>query len=476
MSGDIKIYESLPKHCHVDQILQQIRISISDKIVLGGDVKMMFWYDSLYKRRHLCHYNFNTTFIDKTNDVLDLTKSEVDKACKDKLHSIFDKDFHISVKFSPALAQQSPLPTLDSLPNRAILLKYKNHNGPNSVQVSPPYFSSVRLSPARNKASLAIFGIGTKESATDEGNQAQIGSPHSSNGSNTSSSSSSSQLPSSKNGPVLVHSNKPAFKPVWNDKNRDRDDNWDAASVSSDCSESDSILEWWYTKPPRPTIQSSAGTAAGTASASIVQPEIIVRTDPETKGLIFAEVQEEDTKHETHSPLPPHLHPTLAALSCNGGGGATSIASPPAVTPLVAAVAPSSAYRSPPHSATSPLAREIKFDTLDTLPKQAIKSRRSLSSGENDNVSAGRRQQDSSENDSLAGPYLNEEGQPIGDDDDGEGRDSGIESNDSKYQYHEHERERERERDRGWVDSVSRWFWSADGHKELQEPNDTERL
>lgn len=36
--------------CHVDTKLQQIRISITDKIVLAGDVKMMLWYDSLYKR------------------------------------------------------------------------------------------------------------------------------------------------------------------------------------------------------------------------------------------------------------------------------------------------------------------------------------------------------------------------------------------------------------------------------------------
>ncbi|KAF9171599.1 hypothetical protein BGX20_007279 [Mortierella sp. AD010] len=464
--------------CHVDQALQQLRISISDKIVLGGDVKMTFWYDSLYKRRHLCHFSFNTTFIDKTTDTLDLTKSEVDKACKDKLHSIFDKNFHISVKFSPALAQQSPLPTLDSLPNRKILLKYKNHNGPNSVQVSPPFFSSVRLPPARNKTSLAIFGIGMKKSSTDEDDQAQTGSPPSSNGSN---SSFSSQQTSNKNGPVLVHSNKPAFKPVWNDKDRDRDDNWDAASISSDFSESDSILEWWYTKPPRPTIQSSAGIAAGTVSASIVQPETIIRTDPETKGSIFAEVHEEDTRHDTHSPLPPHLQSMLAASGCNGSGGAAFVAS----ASIVASMAPSSAYRSPPHSATSPLAREVKFDTLDSLSRQAIKSRLSLSSRRGSNVSTeSRRQLDSNENDSLAGSYLNEEGEPIDDDDDDgnddndEGRDSGIGNDDSKFQDREHERERERqrERERGWVDSVSRWFWSADGSKGQQEPNGTERL
>src|SRR5690349_24227722 len=51
---------------------------------------------------------------------------------------------------------------------------------------------------------------------------------------------------SSKSGPILVHSNKPAFKP---ERDYDREDNFDTASISSDISESDSLLEWWYTKP-----------------------------------------------------------------------------------------------------------------------------------------------------------------------------------------------------------------------------------
>ncbi|KAF9111672.1 hypothetical protein BGX27_004613 [Mortierella sp. AM989] len=473
LNQDQTIYESIPRHCHVDQGLQQLRIGISDKIVLGGDVKMMLWYDSVYKRRHLCHFYFNTTFIDKNSDSLNLNKSEVDKACKDKLHSVFDKDFHISVRFSPALAQQSPLPTLDSLPNRAILLKYKNHNGPNSVQVSPPYFSSVRLSPARNKTSLAIFGMGAKEStssSTDENNQEQTGPPSSSSGSDASCSS-SNQLPTSKDGPVLVHSNKPAFKPVWSDKRRDRDDNWDTASVSSDCSESDSLLEWWYTKPPRPTIHSSAGTAAGTASASIVQPETTVRTDLETKGLIFAEAQDDSSKLEIYSlppisPLSSQFWPALTALSGSGGSIAAPITPLPSTTTQVSSVASSSAYRSPPHSASSPLAREIRFDSLDTISKFAVKSGDSDYSGNCLHV-------DDSGNDSLAGSYMNEEGQPIrdNDDDDDEGRDSGIENIDYKYQDREHVRERERERERGWVDSVSRWFFPAG----QQEPNGTER-
>ncbi|KAF9980498.1 hypothetical protein BGZ75_008356 [Mortierella antarctica] len=255
MSSDVKIYESMPQHCYVDTKLQQIRISITDKIVLAGDVKMMLWYDSLYKRSHLCHFCFNTTFIGSNEDALYLKKQEVDKACKDKLHSVFDKDFAIRVNFLPAFAQQSPLPTLDSLPNRAILLKYKSHEGPNSVQISPPYFSTRQLAPARNKSAMEAFGIG-------EGTESRAKSPNGSHsGENGGCSPPNSAGPSSPpiplmNGkairsPVVVHTSKPAFKPMWSDRDRDRDDNWDTASISSDCSESDSSLEWWYTKPPR---------------------------------------------------------------------------------------------------------------------------------------------------------------------------------------------------------------------------------
>ncbi|KAF8982646.1 hypothetical protein BGZ46_000895 [Entomortierella lignicola] len=465
MSGEVKIYESLPQHCTVDLKLKQLRISISDKVVLGGDVKMMLWYDNryLYKRSHLCHFHFNTTFIDKTENALYLTKSEVDKACKDKLHAIFDKDFHISVRFSPALAQQSPLPTLDSIPNRAILLKYKNHNGPNSVQVSPPYFSSVRTSPPRNKFSLDIFGLAS-DSADDD---AQKSSPPNSNGSDASCSTSTHQLPHTKNGPVLVHSNRPVFKPVWSDKDADRDDNWDTSSVGSDFSESDSVSEWWYTKPPQPTIHSSTSTAEGTASASIVQPEMIVRTGPDTKGFVFTDIQEEVTKNEIHSQS--HFRPAATPIAI------ASVVSSPIVATSTA-ISSSAVYRSPPHSSSSPLAREIKFDSLKIISKQANISRNSLQSGEYTDVASGRHSLlKSNENDSLAGSYLNEEGEPIDNEEAEieEGRDSGIENYDSKYR--DHEREREAERERGWVDSVSRWLWSVDGDRGEQEPNGTER-
>ncbi|KAG0328555.1 hypothetical protein BGZ99_005034 [Dissophora globulifera] len=513
MAGDIKIYESMPQQCTVDLKLQQIRLSITDKIVLAGDVKMC----------HLCHFHFNTTFIDNTVDMLDLKKTEIDKACKDKLHSVFDPNFNIRVQFSPALAQQSPLPTLDSLPNRAILLKYNNHKGPDNVQISPPYYSSMKLAPSRNNSALSIFGIGmsglggfsgSAESSSlspnmsgQDGcgqNSSPPNSPSSTPTQTTTTTASTSTTANSKpvrGGPVLVHSSSKipsAFKPVWSDKDRDRDDNWDASSISSDCSESDSLSEWWYTKPPRPTIHAGAGAAAVTASASIVQPEMTVRTYPETRALI-AEVQHSGDpsammlRHESTSPLSPsssallpHFRSatpsmassgtvaTIATMASGSGSGSTSSISSTAAP--MAAMSQTSAYRSPPLSATSPLAREVKFDT-DNGKLQAMACILNSPSAKSDDgdddddddddtpVSPGegapRHGLWSWEKDSLGGSYLDETGRVIVDDDD-YSKNAGID------RLVHGEREPEPEYDQGWVNSVSRWFWAVDRQKERQ--------
>lgn len=147
-------------------------------------------------------------------------------------------------------------------------------------------------------------------------------------------------------------------------------------------------------------------------------------------------------------------------------------------------ISPSAAYKSPPHSASSPLAREIKFEREDSstppppphFRAAALSSCSSSPIQENSKAESchsstsleeeraalrsrrgpTQRLQDVSNEkgeEGLGGGYLNEEGHPIGGDDDS--RDSGVESLDS----------REQEKDLGWVDSVSRWLWSADGKK-----------
>ncbi|KAF9899773.1 hypothetical protein EC991_008339 [Linnemannia zychae] len=480
MSNADKIYESVPQHCTVDTQRQQLRINISEKIVLAGDVKMM-----------LCGEN-----------TLSLTKNEVDKACKDKLHTIFDRDFGIQVRFSPALAQQSPLPTLDSLPNRAILLKYKNHEGPNSVQISPPFFSTLKLSPARNGSATRPsfnFTDPASETATaaptstltsistsgNETTQTQNRTPPSSTGSTGFQapwSGSSAKVAPVIRSPVLVHSKAP-FKPVW-DKDRDRDDNWDAASISSDCSESDANLEWWYTKPPRPSLHPIAGTANTTVSASIVQPDTAVHVDPETRSLVITDSHGEATTatSATATALPAsdpvgYLARPLLSMTNSLVGIATG-----------SLISPSSVYKSPPHSASSPLAREIKFEReASSTPPSPPQSHSPLSKSSflaqymsnaeschsstsledkmgsqcSDPPTTGHKLQEMSndkEYGDLGGGYLNEEGQPIEDRgcDNEENQDSGIESLIDP---------REHDKDRGWVDSVSRWLWSPDGRK-----------
>ncbi|KAF9957359.1 hypothetical protein BGZ72_001902 [Mortierella alpina] len=503
MSSDVKIYESMPQHCHVDTKLQQIRISITDKIVLAGDVKMMLWYDSLYKRSHLCHFCFNTTFIGSNEDALYLKKQEVDKACKDKLHSVFDKDFAIRVNFMPAFAQQSPLPTLDSLPNRAILLKYKNHEGPNSVQISPPYFSTRQLAPARNKTAMEAFGLaGAAESRAKSPNGSRSGE----DGSPLNSTGPSSPPNPLMNGkairsPVVVHTSKPAFKPVWSDRDRDRDDNWDTASISSDCSESDSSLEWWYTKPPRFAVFSGPGTGTGTPAAIAVsaspQIESGVHLDQDARAQSLGDMQTETRSEAASSPISMtsstssggqggHF-PYRPALSISSNGSLAGAGGMPGGT--VVTSPPASAYRSPPHSATSPLAREIKFDaetmqvtaTADAIcpdkvvcsydDKDAFSMRDGITPMANTTTTttiniADRNGDEDLQNgsylkkDFLEGSYLNEESKTI--EEDGDGRDSGVESVGSRDP-----QDCERA---GWVDSVSRWLWSADG-KRVPEPS-----
>ncbi|KAF9924118.1 hypothetical protein FBU30_005858 [Linnemannia zychae] len=233
--------------------------------------------------------------------------------------------------------------------------------------------------------------------------------------------------------PVLVHS-KSAFKPVW-DKDRDRDDSWDAASISSDCSESDSNLEWWYTKPPRPTVLPSSAT---TVSANIVQPDTTVRVDSETRSLVLTDTSHGETFPETGVGIGYHARPIISLANSIVGVATGGLVSPS-----------SAIYKSPPHSATSPLAREIKFDREED---ECVASRNCQ------RPSLEYRHQDATlsqkvDVDSLEEGYLNENGQPIGDDD---GRDSGVESlMESRENY----------RELGWVDSVSRWLWSPEGKK-----------
>lgn len=367
-----------------------------------------------------------------------LKKSEVDKACKDKLHATFDKDFSVNVRFTPALARQSPLPTLDSLPNRTILLKYNSHNGPNSVQVSAPSYSTIRSSPGRNKPALSMFGTeGTANSTpsepSDDGQESTISSPSSIG------TASSGQQPNGKaaHGPMLVHCGKAAFRPAWSNKDRDWDDNWDASSVSSDCSELDTHSEWWYTRPPRPSTVSSAVMAAGTASVTFAQPD-----------------QPLDEKKELKYELPP--------LSFASALSRTGLPAPNALGTRISP--PNSAKKSPPHSASSPLAREFRFESESGTLLEETSSSCCCTTDKEAEVPSPQRDRRASrrgsywERDSLGGAYFDEEGLPIA------GSGAGI----------GHERGGSKDGERGWIDSVSRWFWYADEQKELA-PNEADK-
>ncbi|KAG0033818.1 hypothetical protein BGZ82_005975 [Podila clonocystis] len=434
MSSNVKIYESLPQHSRLDHKQQQIRISITDKIVLAGDVKIMLWYDNLYKR-----------------DSLFMKKCEIDKACKDKLHSIFDKNLSIQVNFSPALAQQSPLPTLDSLPNRAILLKYKNHEGPNSVQISPAYFTTRKLSPRNNATNaLSVFGFQNGEAPTGE-DPGDKDSPPSSSCSPPTSGISGTAATALLNAKLRSGGSKP-FKPVWADKDRDRDDNWDASSVNSDCSESDASLEWWYTKPPRATIPTTvvSGIHTHTNGGSA--------TDGGDQGKTVSPPLSIVTVNSS-------IVPVISLVSSGPGGVYQQpIHSKPSVHGILSSPlsSHSSNSKSSPHSGSSPLAREIKFDSISKASgpvccekPNSAKSRPPLAW---DSDSSSREKPGSEETSSSRDGSFVLEHHPNEDKE----RDSGIES------LHSKDREQEdHDREKGWVDSLSRWFWTAEGKMEM---------
>lgn len=195
--------------------------------------------------------------------------------------------------------------------------------------------------------------------------------------------------------------------------------------------------------------------------------------DPETRTLVLADSHVETPSSDAGG---YHVRPILSSITNSFVGVATG-----------GLISPSAAYKSPPHSASSPLAREIKFERDDSsspppplhFGAAALSSCSSSSTQENSKAGSchsstsleeeraalrsrrgaapgvHRLQEVSNEKgeEGLEGGYLNEEGHPIGGNDDG--RDSGVESLDS----------REQEKDLGWVDSVSRWLWSADGKK-----------
>ncbi|KAF9319492.1 hypothetical protein BG003_009017 [Podila horticola] len=416
--------------------------------IMSSNVKI---YESLPQHSHLCHFFFNTTFID-SEDSLFMKKCEIDKACKDKLHSVFDKNLSIQVNFSPALAQQSPLPTLDSLPNRAILLKYKNHEGPNSVQISPAYFTTRKLSPRNNPTNAqSVFGIQNGETPTgdDPGDKNSPPSSPSSPPTSTASGTAATALLSSK---LRSGGSKP-FKPVWADKDRDRDDNWDASSVNSDCSESDASLEWWYTKPPRATIPAAVVSGIHTHTNGGSATNGVDHGNTVSPPLSIVTVNSSIVQ--------------VTSLVSSGPGGIYQqpIHSKPSVHGILSSPlsSHSSNNKSPPHSGSSPLAREIKFDSISKagvpaccVQSNSAKSRTPLSW----DCDGTTREKPASEEGSSSrdGSFVLEHHPNEND----EGRDSGIESLHSKDREQE-----EHDREKGWVDSISRWFWTADGRMEM---------
>ncbi|KAI8338160.1 protein-tyrosine phosphatase-like protein [Chlamydoabsidia padenii] len=88
------IYSQDRPGCHMTRSTQTLTIELEGMDVITGDFKIHFFYYQLWKKRPLCHFWLNTTFLDKH---LTLTKHEIDQAHSDKLCKEFDKDFTIGL-------------------------------------------------------------------------------------------------------------------------------------------------------------------------------------------------------------------------------------------------------------------------------------------------------------------------------------------------------------------------------------------
>jgi phosphatidylinositol-3,4,5-trisphosphate 3-phosphatase/dual-specificity protein phosphatase PTEN len=70
----------------------------SKSLLVYDDVKIEFFHKSS-KSEKAFHFWFNTCFIDSSM-VLSIEKKMIEKACSDKKHAIFDKNFRIEVHMS----------------------------------------------------------------------------------------------------------------------------------------------------------------------------------------------------------------------------------------------------------------------------------------------------------------------------------------------------------------------------------------
>ncbi|KJE90052.1 pten protein [Capsaspora owczarzaki ATCC 30864] len=128
-----KIYSSKPvENVKKDQAV--VELKADRPILLCGDVKIEFYHKTAFKKEKMCHFWFNTFFVQ--NHTLLLRKVDIDKANKDKKHKIFREDFAIELQFSPPTSgttssdngalQGAAASVPDPIPRKSTLDKFKD--------------------------------------------------------------------------------------------------------------------------------------------------------------------------------------------------------------------------------------------------------------------------------------------------------------------------------------------------------------
>lgn len=114
-----------------------------------GDVKIQFCVKKGRSHQNTCHFWFSTAFIDPETNRLELQKSEIDVANKDKKNAHFKADFRLEAFFEPI-----EVPKKDKKASRKSDKKQKRGTKPPSPAPTDAAVASSSVAPSSSNASI----------------------------------------------------------------------------------------------------------------------------------------------------------------------------------------------------------------------------------------------------------------------------------------------------------------------------------
>ncbi|KAI3631360.1 hypothetical protein MIR68_010850 [Amoeboaphelidium protococcarum] len=168
--GSTKIYSS-SKASVISKQGDTFTISVGKPIPLCGDVKVDFYHKSSMQKEKTFHFWFNTSFIQDGRHLL-LTKSEIDKANKDKLHKIYDQNFKLELEFADTESihkQQLPnVPPRTSSKSDIVASSGSSSNGGGNISSRQrPSGSAAQLARTHNDSQTSLDVVAS-DRATDD--------------------------------------------------------------------------------------------------------------------------------------------------------------------------------------------------------------------------------------------------------------------------------------------------------------------